>query len=143
MFSEAYKNLCIENAEKLREECQLTVGDWVYLQSLGLVALVVGVDVGPDPETFALSLSHDELSLSHDEIGHFENEGRTLIPLPTLRQLIRMLEERGWYWQLVKLGHEDYAATYMTSEFYRKETCLGPDPETALLKALMEVMKDG
>ena len=129
------------------------MGDWVYLRSLGLAALVVGVDVGPDPDTLALSLAHDE-------VGHFENENRTLIPLFTLRQLCQMLEERGYEdWELFARAREEsgvWRAGYYTLLWIKdkdgepKEMCIfGPDPCCAMLRAWLslqdseeEVVKD-
>jgi len=122
MFSEAYKNLCELHKEKLREEWEPKFGDLVI--DCERVAVVTGVE-------------GDDICVDYRDYGAAWCDRKDVIPLPMPRQLIRMLEERGHEkWQITNTPLDPCsveAGTVFTE---------GPDPETALLKALMEVMKD-
>jgi len=130
MFSEAYKNLCIENAEKLREEWEPKYGDWAWRRDVG------------------------EFTLTASQAMIVKGESFPAIWLPTPRQLIRMLEERGYgfclyynrrenkYWLEAGCDKADWRELHVGRCLAYEIQSEGPHPETALLRCLMEVMKD-
>lgn len=126
--TEAYIRECTqpEVAEKLREEWKRRGpqhGDWVH------------DTIGGD--TFIL-LEASAFWLRNGLVGMPEG----WIPLFTLRQLWRMLKERGFS---VVLRDEPDGCNceiydYKTEEHHHGD---GPDPETAMLRAWLEAGKDG
>jgi len=140
--SEAYKNLCIENAEKLREEWEPKPGDWAVRLS------------DKDKRPLILAYVHKHYFYTVNKRGQRIRIGMKDLyaPLPTPRQLWGMLEEKGCAWQIAKRFPVS-TRRHPKGPFYRADVYYGPrrskvtkrdgpDPETALLKALMEVMKD-
>jgi len=136
--SKEYIALCTkpEVAEKLsqgdpegREEWEPREGDWFYNPSQDKVHLLTRNNtwfIGA-PKRF----------IEHN------------IPLPTQRQLQEMIEERGYDW-LLEVGalrdkDERYEAVLYglcTKSTTAVKIRIGaPDPETALLRALLEVME--
>lgn len=135
--SEEYIQECIKNADRLRGERKPREGDYhIYLPES-----YRNRDASGEPIHYvAIANWSISRSLATCELRHLKN----WIWLPRLDQLIEMLEERGYFlglfgpWQ-VEDGKE-YAATYYNRGDDVK-TIYGPDPETALLRAYLEVVK--
>lgn len=115
--SEAYRELCIEHQKELREEWEPKPGDWfLYPTGKG-------------------ECDHSVLG-SHD-MAHWQRLPDH-IPLPTLRQLIDMLEARRIDWKLSK----GLAKIRLPGQAWADEKLTirrGPDPETALLRAWLSL----
>jgi len=148
MFSEAYKNLCIENAEKLRELWEKRgpcFGDFVLTPHDGAGTLMTHIEGWTG---VYVSLEH----FGEAYVGATANpewyEWDELVWLPTPRQLMRMLEERGRFLMFngpYAMKERRYQITAMAEDLDRLDAridAFGPDRETALLRCLMEVMKD-
>jgi len=146
--SDTYIDLCTkpEVAEKLREEWGPKVGDWcVLLNGWGQkgVALLLSTFVGGKIHLY------DRFG-EHEFIWRPDQLTKECTWLPTQRQLIAMIEERGYDW-LLEVGalrdkDERYEAVLYglctKSTTAVKIRVGGPDPETALLKCLLEVMNE-
>jgi len=146
MFTNEYQNLCIENAEKLRELWEPKFGDWVLAtdwqvlgsrvcgkeeQRLWVVVHVWESSRGGGMAVYARSKAYPPTI-----------QKPVAIWLPTPRQLWGMLEERGYDWSMGS-GEGRYSiGLYLRTEMEYIGTWDGPDPETALLRCLMEVMKE-
>lgn len=139
-----YIQECIKHQEELGEEWEkrgLQRGDWCCTEN-GSTWLFNALDI-ENPSVMAM-FEHGDL-----------------IPLFTLRQLVDMLEERGYLWDV------GIKAVYGTQDKYRacaftdKEVAIylihtgeswsplnakiiwtGPDPEVAMLRAWLEVGKE-
>lgn len=152
--SKSYRLLCEESVEILRRLIPgIDSGDWVARAQDGWIFLVVEADL--ESETLHLHGGPD-LGMVHSPILHWQHR---FIPLPSQRQLEAILEERGYRWNVgVKTVHTK-ADKYRAAAFTVKEMAgypirtgeswsptkakiiwTGPDPETALLRALLEVM---
>jgi len=128
-----YKKLCIENAEKLREEWEPKFGDWVYCAEYGM-----GIIIENKPWEGKVFVSFRDAQCLRDAYCAPES----LIPLPTPRQLWGLLEERGCTWNLIHSFRDEPCVAYVWTEADEEIDMDGPDPETALLRCLMEVMKE-
>lgn len=152
--SEEYKALCEKHQERLRELWgEPKFGDWV-IDGDGRLGIVMGGD--------------SRLHIKHrDYLGSKHHDKASCIPLFTLRQLIDMLEEEGWrIGKLVDRANPEYRAMYERipddsprrwvadihcctglrnyTLYYKgyeqtQWSGVGADPETAMLKALIEV----
>ena len=154
MFSEECKKLCIENAERLREEWEPKVGDFCISKTQGLLCLI-GARRKYEPKKHSLILISGQTALVRPggrwDICSLDSIKEDFIPLFTLRQLIDMLEERGYYPGLQKCrkpdewwaGAKPRGWDQMPTDTELTIQGLGPDPETALLKCLLEVVQDG
>lgn len=117
--SEEYIGFCIKNKDRL-PEWEPRIGDWFYTPQ-GKVHLLC-----PNNAWF---------------IGAPKRFAEYNTPLFTLRQLITMLEERGYSSQLVIKA--DITLVNIFGEGLAGRFEEGPDPETALGRALMEVCAGG
>lgn len=140
----AYINLCIENAGRL-PEWRPKVGDWIWHpateQFEECVALIVKIYPQFPNRELCADVSSDNMVWGPTELlGDW-------IPLPTLRQLIEMLEERGACLLLFKTGEwlESQGAGPWRCFWSKgwRDYIDGPDPETIMLKCLLEAGKKG
>jgi len=133
--SKAYQELCIEKAEELRRWWEPKFGDWVKTRhGIGMICEVV---VG------TVLVSHC-YKVIYRQGGENYPAKEDMIPLPTQRQLIEMLEERGYEWMLWRRGlMQFYRCEFKKDGKPPIERTEGPDPETALLRCLLAVMEGG
>jgi len=133
-FSQAYIDLCTqpEVADRLREEWEPKCGDWVLCWDGD------NERWGDEPWLVLSWYCEDALDVMlPDGVGGpvLLNE---VIPLFQPRQLWTMLEERGYRWTL------STGVSYWCSGFHQETlhefSKHGPDPETALLRAWLEVV---
>jgi len=138
--SKAYQELCIEKAEELRkwwEKRGPRQGDYYWDGDDGKVHLIG---------------SFSQAGRIREWFSHSWFRGS--FPLPTQRQLIEMLEERGY--GLYHLGDERFYPEFDGRDWSPEEPYqalaqgkepgdyvkgIGPDPETALLRCLLAVMQ--
>lgn len=143
-FSDEYLALCIENEEILERFWEPKFGELV---------LCWDVDAAEWSKDLWLVIgrySEDAVDVFRERDGAI---GAALIvdcaPLPSQRQLIELLEERG-YGIVLYIGLRVSTVRLMTeTTFLRKDPdddsaaeWRGPDPETALLRAWLEVVKN-
>lgn len=154
--NEPYRLLCEKNTEMLRSLIPgIDSGDWVAGTQDDWIFLVVEADL--ESETLHLYGGPD-VGMAHSPTLHWQQR---FIPLPSQRQLEAMLEERGYRWDVgikAAYGTQD---KYRACAFTDKEMAAylintgeswsptkariiwtGPDPETALLRALLEVLEE-
>ena len=131
--SEQYIQECIEHQKELREAAVgLESGDWVKRKSDGHTCLVVEADL--EIERLALYEGYG-LPLAYDDTLHWRDR---YIPLFQPRQIIEMLEERGYHFVLGGGSGEHTADVFRGIE--EPKIIKAPDPATALLKCLLEVI---
>jgi len=131
--------LCIEKAEKLREEWGPKFGDWVMTPNGA--SLLLATDASRPDYYWTELAPHQAATYDHRWYHRAE-----LIPLFQPRQIIEMLEERGQYWEMKHLASMDeyavlvYGGHRMPGQRISK---VGPDPACALLRAWLEVVSRG
>jgi len=154
--SKAYQELCIEKRDEL-PEWEPRFGDYVIAKESKHTAIVLH----SQPE----QLGWGEEALETDMVyllffpgvlekmmvsGIGESWGAPVIkyrkvdviPLPTQRQLIEMIEERGYEWMLWRRGlMQFYRCEFKKDGKPPIERTEGPDPETALLRCLLAMMQ--
>jgi len=153
MFSETYKELCINNADRLREEWERrgpSFGDTVLICADGSIGIITAkFEKRQGRQYYMVAVDRPrgrwweaaEAWLKHT------------IPLFQPRQIIEMLEERGQRrFDMGKTPIGDWIAICYEGVGTEEIVTIGrgPDPETALLRAWLslqdseeEVVKDG
>jgi len=139
--SKAYKELCINNADRLREEWEPKFGDWVQKdQCAAIVTYIEGDDLW--------------VEFQDPRYGGGWCKKVDCAPLFQPRQIIEMLEERGY--GLGHLGDERLHPDFDGRDWNPEEPYIalaerepgdyvkgtGPDPATALLRAWLEVVDE-
>lgn len=126
-----YIKSCIENADRLEWEPKF--GDWAIEKHSKDIVLIV--------KHWADFVNFVPLSWEGWEEGYIQTGHRnSFVPLFTLRQIIEMLAERGYGSQLVV--QPDISLVNIWGERKAGRFTDGPDPETALLRAWLEVVKE-
>jgi len=147
--SKAYQELCIEKRDEL-PEWEPKFGDWALLPGKEPCIIMGSSRSALAQETWIVQ--------TKDHRAHFF--ASALIPLPTQRQLQKMIEERGYGGALwfniptqssdgqtgmysVEARHKDSVVHYplREGEAIFEILTVGPDPETALLRCLLAVIE--
>ena len=133
--SPEYIKECIENAGRLWEEWEPKGGDWAWHQRYG-AGLVINTELSWGCDILFQDWANRKVMPMHPQ---------KLIPLFQPRQLWEMLEERGYEVFLRTSKDPECPPAYVDVVEGQEQVArgFGPDPATALLRAWLEVVKDG
>jgi len=145
--SKAYQELCIEKRDEL-PEWGPRPGDLCVSILQGLVCLI-----GARRRQRSGHFKYDLILISGETVVRpggrwdtrdLESIKENFIPLPTQRQLIEMIEEKGYEWMLWRRGlMQFYRCEFKKDGKPPIERTEGPDPASTLLRCLLAVMKGG
>lgn len=162
-FSEVYLTLCIELERILREWWRKRgpqIGDWCTPKDPAEPGHGLAFLIGSKSRRFYRLYSSEGTQRWSLLAEHLIED---FIPLPSQRQLEQMLEERGWAWRLGTDPYKEHDAGERRKSYEvnaaRLDAILadwkstddrdfvedieGPDPETTLLRCVLEVVKGG
>ena len=129
-----------KEAKGIQEGWEPKIGDFCVSKMQGLLCLI-GARRKYESK-YSLVLISGQTAIVRPggqwDIRSLDSIKQDFIPLFTLRQLIEMLEEKGYRWDVGKLP-DSYTATIWNDDVDLE--CEGPTPSIALGKALIEVME--